>query len=319
MWYIMTSPATHAATEAFFISHRFFGLKPAQVMFFQQAMFPCFDLNGKLMLESQNHIAVSPDGNGGMYLALRRSGALDDMTRRGVKGVYVCSVDNVLAKLCDPTFVGYCLVRGADCGAKVLPKAYADEKVGVVCLQGGKPTVVEYSDMTPEDSTRIDHSTGQLVFNTGNICIHFFSTGFLHRTQNLKLPYHVARKKIDYIDENGQPVKATQITGLKMEQFIFDVFPFSNKMAVLQGSREEDFAPVKNAPGSSTDSPDTARMLVSNLHRKWAEIAGAVFQESQTHATSLFEISPLVSYEGEGLDSRFGPQNPVVLPAHVSE
>eukprot|EP00301_Raphidiophrys_heterophryoidea_P018878 c3871_g1_i1.p1 GENE.c3871_g1_i1~~c3871_g1_i1.p1 ORF type:complete len:493 (-),score=119.85 c3871_g1_i1:170-1648(-) len=315
MWYIMTSGATHVPTETFFKQNQYFGLDPTQVVFFQQSMFPCFDLTGKLMMDATNHISVSPDGNGGIYLALKKWGALDDMNRRGVKGVYVCSVDNVLAKMCDPTFIGYCLSRNADSGAKVLPKAGADEKVGVVCLQGGKPAVVEYSDMTAADSARVDPATGKLVFNTGNICVHFFSTAFLQRAHALRLPYHVARKKIDFLNAEGKLVKATDISGVKMEQFIFDVFPFASNMAVLEGSRNEDFAPVKNAPGSAVDSPDTARALVSNLHIQWASVHGVKFTNND--GSKLFEISPIVSYEGEGLQGKFTRE--ITLPAHIEQ
>jgi len=312
-WYVMSSPATHIATETFFKAMNFFGLEPSQVMIFQQGTFPCFDFNSKIMLETKHSVNVSPDGNGGIYRAMHRAGVLEDMGIKGVEHAYVCSVDNALVRVCDPVFVGYCIAHKADVGAKVLPKAYAEEKVGVVCLRNNRPAVVEYSEMTPEETARVDPATGQLVFNTGNICVHYFSKTFLDRAHKIELPFHVAIKKIPYLDDKGEIVTPTSNTGKKMEQFIFDVFPFADNMAVLEGDRSEDFAPVKNAPGSSTDSPDTARAMVSDLHKKWASAVGATFGPAT--ADGLFEISPLVSYAGEGLEGKF--QSEITLPTHI--
>eukprot|EP00299_Pterocystis_sp_00344_P009585 c4078_g1_i1.p1 GENE.c4078_g1_i1~~c4078_g1_i1.p1 ORF type:complete len:488 (-),score=113.31 c4078_g1_i1:31-1494(-) len=312
-WFLMTSPATHEATEEFFRAHGNFGLQDDQVVMFQQATFPCFDLNGKIMLNSKHSVNVAPDGNGGIYRALYKSGVLRKMAKKSIEHIYVCSVDNVLSKVCDPEFVGYCIAKKADCGVKVLPKAYPDEKVGVVCLRNKKPAVVEYSEMSPEQNARVDPATGQLMFNTGNVCIHYFSRKFLERAHMIQLPYHVAIKKIPYVDSKGEIVNPSDNSGVKMEQFIFDVFPFAENMAVLEGIREEDFAPVKNAPGNPRDSPDTARQMVSDLHKKWASEAGATFQSN-----GLFEISPLVSYGGEGLEGKLKNQT-ISLPHHVSE
>lgn len=39
-------------------------------------------------------------------------------------------------------------------------------------------------------------------------------------------------------------------------------------------SREEEFAPVKNAPGTPVDSPDTARTILLQLHMSWVAEAG---------------------------------------------
>ena len=67
-----------------------------------------------------------------------------------------------------------------------------------------------------------------------------------------------------------------------------------------QVPREEEFAPVKNAPGSSSDSPDTARALYSQLSRRRLLAAGATVSGDES---ALVELSPLVSYQGEGLEA----------------
>ena len=38
---------------------------------------------------------------------------------------------------------------------------------------------------------------------------------------------HVAEKKIPYVDDDGLLKKPTVNNGIKLEKFVFDVFPFS--------------------------------------------------------------------------------------------
>ena len=49
-WYIMTSPATHAPTFAFFESKNYFGYRKEDVFFFEQATLPCLTADGKIMM-----------------------------------------------------------------------------------------------------------------------------------------------------------------------------------------------------------------------------------------------------------------------------
>ena len=89
--------------------------------------------------------------------------------------------------------------------------------------------------------------------------------------------------------------------GIKLESFIFDVFPAAQRMAALEVERAAEFSPVKNAPGSAEDSPDTARALLSALHRGWLAAAGA-----RVEGDGLVEVSAAASYAGEGLESLAG-------------
>ena len=196
----------------------------------------------------------------------------------------------------------YLFFVGADCGNKVVWKSSAHEKVGVIAERGGKSYVVEYSDITTEMAERVD-GDGKLIFGAGNICNHFYTLDFL---KNVVVPrmgtmYHVARKKIPYYDDKTeQTVTPTSNNGIKLESFIFDVFPLSSKMAVLEVQREHEFAPVKNAPGSPSDSPDTARTMLSNLAKSWIVKAGG---ELTGDLDATCEISPSTSYGGEGLEN----------------
>jgi UDP-N-acetylglucosamine/UDP-N-acetylgalactosamine diphosphorylase len=95
-WYIMTSPFTHEPTQKFFKSHKYFGLEPDQVTFFQQGTLPCISKDGKFIMETPFSLSKAPDGNGGVYTALKSSRLLEDMASRGIKYVDCYGVDNVL-------------------------------------------------------------------------------------------------------------------------------------------------------------------------------------------------------------------------------
>ena len=304
-FYIMTSPLNHAATTEYFTRHDNFGI---DVKFFPQGTLPAVTSEGKMILETATSLAVAPDGNGGIYPALVKHGILDDMKRRGIKYIHAFGVDNALVKPADPTFVGYCIQQNADCGNKVLWKTSPNEKVGVVASKGGKPCIVEYSDISKEMSER-KGTDGRLVFGAGNICNHFYTLDFMENVivPNLGNMYHVARKKIPYYDEDTkETVKPTSNNGIKLESFIFDVFPLSTNMAILDVERKEEFAPVKNPPGTNTDSPDTARALFSGVAKDWVTKAGATLVGDVD--SDMCEVSPLTSYNGEGLEGVKGKE-----------
>jgi len=272
------------------------------VVFFSQGTLPCMTEQGKIMLETGSKVGTAADGNGGVYSALKTSGQLQDMKKRGVKYVHCFSVDNAIAKVADPIFVGYCISRGSDVGNKVVWKSEPGEKVGIIGKRGGKSAVIEYSEMRPEDSAKRDTS-GKLVYGAGNICNHFYTVDFLKQVTDDSLIYHVARKKIKQPSADGKTaVTPTANTGIKLECFIFDCFGMATQMAVLEGPRDEEFSPVKNAPGSAKDSPDSARAMLTAQSKKWLEAAGFKFV-GKPDATWQCEVGPFVSYRGEGLAS----------------
>jgi UDP-N-acetylglucosamine/UDP-N-acetylgalactosamine diphosphorylase len=304
-WFVMTSPMTHEHTLSFLEKHDYFGLPRADVKLFCQGTLPCLSFDGKIMLETGWRVAEAPDGNGGIYRALHLSGLVDEMKTRGIVGVHVFAVDNAIVRPADPVFLGYCLEKEADIGSKVCPKAGPHEKVGVLCKRKGAWSVVEYSEMKKETAELKDASTGELLFNAGNLCIHYYSLNFLMgpaHPDRLPKVYHVAKKAIPTAHpDTGLTLKKEEMpkgnTGIKLESFIFDIFPSAQRMAVMEIVREEEFSPVKNAPGSPDgDSPDTARELLLQQHRRWLQDAGAVVS-NDVHV----EVSPLVSYAGEGL------------------
>lgn len=304
--YIMTSPMNYDITKKYFELNDYFGLPADDVKFFSQGTLPCLSPDGLIIMESQYQCAMAPDGNGGIYPAMEKYGILDDMKDRGIKHVHAFAIDNALVKPADPVFIGYCIDEKADCGNKVVWRQDANEKVGVIAERDEKPCVIEYSELSPEMAQQTKGIMGRkkLVFGAANICNHYYSMSFLEDkvwpNQQGK-SYHIASKKIPYFDDKKkETVTPTENNGIKLESFIFDVFPLSTSMAILEVERDEEFAPVKNAPGSSSDSPDTAKEKLSNLAKKWLKDAGAslvMVDEDQ-----FCDISPLTSYAGEGLE-----------------
>ncbi len=293
-WFIMTSHANHAATEAFFVENGFFGLGADRVHFFRQGRMPAVDFEGKIILETKSSIAMSPDGHGGSLRALDRSGALEIMRREGIDVLSYFQVDNPLVRCVDPTFIGFHLRAGAEMSSKMIPKAYPEEKVGHFCRQRGKLLVVEYSDLPMERQREVDPANGRLRFIAGSVAIHIFSRAFIERMAkgDEALPFHRANKKIPCIAADGTPVKPEKANGVKFEMFVFDALPFAKNAVTIEAPRADDFSPVKNADG--VDSPKTCRDDQLRQFARWLRAAGA---ELPVDATGLppfaVEVSPL--------------------------
>jgi len=266
-------------------------------------------MDGKVLLDSPSRVAVAPDGNGGLYAATRAPlsstdkshTVLTDLAKRKILYVHAYCVDNCLVRVADPVFLGYCINKQADCAAKVVPKSSPTESVGVVACRGSKFSVVEYSEISKEQAERRDADTGELTFRAGNIANHFYTTAYLNEVESFEddLAYHIARKKIPHVDlESGESVKPSKPNGMKLEMFVFDVFPYTKRFSVLEVARNEEFSPLKNAPGTGADDAETSRRDLLAQHRRFLERAGATVKEGVE-----IEISPRVSYAGEGLES----------------
>lgn len=298
-WFIMTSEHTMDPTVEFFVKNNYFGLDKNNVVFYEQGLLPCFTFDGKIILDKPHKISLAPDGNGGLYRALRDKKVIDMIEDRGIKYLHCHSVDNILIKVADPVFIGYCVKKGAECANKVVEKAFPAEPLGVVCNVDGKYQVVEYSEITHK-TAEMRNNDGRLTFSAGNICNHLFTTEFLRsiidRHEN-DLKLHVAKKKIKYIDSEGKRCEPEKPNGIKIEKFIFDVFPFAKNLVVWEVNREDEFSALKNGESVDKDSPTTARKDLYCLHRRFIESAGGKFEEGPV----ICEISPLVSYAGEGL------------------
>jgi UDP-N-acetylglucosamine/UDP-N-acetylgalactosamine diphosphorylase len=298
-WFIMTSHANHTATEEFFAGHRFFGLDRARVHFFRQGRMPAVGFDGKILLEAKDSLALSPDGHGGSLRALVRSGALDLMQREGIDIVSYFQVDNPLVRCIDPAFFGWHILASSEMTSKMVPKAYAEEKVGHFCTQAGRLIVIEYSDL-PLAVQRETDAAGRLRYMAGSIAIHVLDREFVRRMavggEGTALPFHRADKKICVIDAAGRPLMPEKANGVKFEMFVFDALPFARNPLVIETSRADDFSPVKNATG--LDSPQTCRDDQMRQFARWLRAQGAAVE---TDASDLplapLEVSPLFGYD----------------------
>lgn len=257
--YIMTSQKNNEDTVNFFTEHNFFGYHPDYIRFFVQEMVPSVDYNGKILMEEKGKLSMSPNGNGGWFTSLAKAGYLDELKTRGVEWLTVFSVDNVLQRINDPCFVGATILSGCDCGSKVVRKAAPDERVGVLCLEDGRPSIVEYYEMTDEMLTS-RRENGDLSYNFGVILNYMFRLSTLEANMNRHMPMHIVEKKIPYIDENGTPVKPDAPNGYKFETLVLDMVHMMDDCLSYEVERSYEFAPIKNKEG--VDSLVSARELL---------------------------------------------------------
>ena len=294
-WFIMTSTQNHEATQAAFEEADYFGLERSQVEFFSQGRVPAVGFDGKILLSSKSSVAMTPDGHGGSLRALVRSGAVARMKELGVEAISYFQVDNPLVQIIDPAFIGFHLNSGSEMSSKMIPKAYAGEKVGHFCVRDGRMLVVEYSDMPAAMQEERDEQ-GELRFIAGSIAIHVFDVGFVERigggSSAARLPFHRAVKKIQTVDAAGQPVKPESPNGVKFEMFVFDALPFAQNPVVIETLREDDFSPVKNATG--VDSAETCRRDQIRQWTRWLRAAGVEMETDDSGLPGFdFEVSPL--------------------------
>jgi UDP-N-acetylglucosamine/UDP-N-acetylgalactosamine diphosphorylase len=288
--YMMTSPITHDEQAEFLERHRWFGLNPDDVVLFRQGTMPAVDAKtGKLLLAAKDSLFLSPDGHGGTVAALADSGALEHMRRRGIEFLFYLQVDNPLTPIGDPDFLYQHFRKISELTSMAVAKQTPQDRLGVFAVIDDCLQVIEYSDL-PDDIAEKRTTDGALEFWAGSIAVHIFSVSFLERALALKdaLPFHVARKKVPFISDNGQLVEPPEPNALKFERFIFDLLPHANNPLVIEYDEAEVFAPLKNAPGASRDTPEYVQQFMVAQHRKWLEDAG-------THVAPGVdvEISPL--------------------------
>ena len=264
-WYIMTSEENNDQTVSFFEEHNYFGYDKSKVKFFKQGKLPMIDEYGKILINEEGIIKEAADGNGGIYKSMLKNGIIEDMKKNNVEWVFVGPVDNVLIKMVDPVLLGITIDKNVLAAGKSTIKRNPSEKVGVFCKKNGKPSVVEYMEISKEMSEKVDEN-GELLFGESHINCNLFNIRAIENVANKNLPYHVAHKKAKYLNNKGQLINPEDPNAYKFESFIFDAFDVLDDMAVLRVNREEEFAPVKNAEGE--DSPETARALYLKYNSK---------------------------------------------------
>lgn len=258
--YIMTSEKNHDDTVSFFKENNFFGYDSNYISFFIQEMAPSADFEGKIFLEEKDRISSSPNGNGGWFSSMKRAGLDIQMKNQGIEWLNVFAVDNVLQKIADPCFIGGVIKSGFSSGAKVVSKASPDEKVGILCLEDGRPSIVEYYEMT-EDMRNLKNENGSLAYNYGVILNYLFRLDSLEQSSGKILPVHVVEKKIPHINDNAEHISPQSPNGYKFETLVLDMVHMQDNCLAYEVERNREFAPVKNKSG--VDSIESARKLLA--------------------------------------------------------
>ena len=298
--YVMTSPPTHAESEAYLKSNQFFGYPENDIRLFCQGTMPAVDQDGKLILGAKHELFVSPDGHGGMLKALTDSGCLQEMRDRGIEHVFYGQVDNPLIQVCDPALLGYHINSGSEMSTQVVRKNDPLQKVGNVVSIDGVVQIIEYSDL-PEAFARQTDADGNLKLWAGNIAVHIFSVDFLIRTsgESGALPFHRANKKVPFVNEAGETVQPAENNATKFERFIFDLLPAAKNAIVCEVDPADGFCAVKNAPPAASETPDHVRAAISDLHKRWLTAAGA-----DVDADAVVEINPMFAVDADELISK---------------
>ena len=258
-FYIMTSNINYTDTVRFFEMHDYFGYNPEYIHFFIQEMNPATDFSGKILMQSQHELALSPNGNGGWFHSMYKAGLLDHLLNSNTEWINVFSVDNVLQRIADPVFLGATIKSEKMCGAKVVRKTYPEEKVGVMCKADGRPHIIEYYEMTDQMLNKRTKD-GSLAYGFGVILNYLFPIKRLKETLDHTMPLHVVSKKVPYIDKLGNYVTPNEPNAYKYETLALDLIREMDDCIVFEVDREKQFAPIKNKDG--VDSVDSARELL---------------------------------------------------------
>ncbi len=258
-FYIMTSDKNHEQTVAFWKEHNYFGYPESEIKFFKQEMAPAVDYDGKIILETKDTPALSPNGNGGWFASMQKAGLVDDLKKRGVEWLNIYAVDNVLQRIVDPVFVGATIASKVNCGAKVICKTNPYEKVGVLCLDGTQPDIIEYYELTDEMANQKD-ADGNLAYCYGVIMNYLFNLAKLEEIVDKKIPVHIVEKKIECLCADGVTRKPEKENGRKFETLVVDLVKPMGSVLPFEVVREKEFAPIKNKTG--VDSVESARELL---------------------------------------------------------
>ena len=264
-WYIMTSRENNDATVEFFEKNSYFGYPKEAIHFFKQGELPMIGTDGKILLTENGMVKLAANGHGGTLQSMDKCGVIEEMKNNGIEWIFISGVDNVLVKPIDPLLIGMSIHNKVLGSVKSIEKTDPKEKVGVFCRKNKKVGVVEYTEISEEMASLRDDDRS-LVYGDANAIFHLYNIKGLEKVCKLKLPYHTAFKKANYLDENGKVVEATKPNAYKFEMFIFDSYEMLDDVVVLRVKREEEFAPIKNAEGA--DSPETARKLYRDYFNK---------------------------------------------------
>ncbi len=314
--FVMVSEHNAEVTQRFFESHDYFGLSRTEVFFFTQLKLPSVDQRGKILLTAEDSIEFNPNGQGGLFEALARHGHLDEMDRRGIGLVSVFGVDNPLARVVDPRFVGFHLRHRAQMSVKVIPTRAGDD-MGMVVQLGDRLGVIG-SDQLGEAERDATDDQGRKLYRAGNAAMHLIDAGFLRAIADRDpgLPYHAHKKPIVSVTSRRGTTQREERTGIKFEARISDALTEAERTMVYELDRDEEFAPLLNASGP--DSPDTVRRAISAAYARWLEEVGCpVPRKGDGEPDIPIEIDPRFALYAEDLRAKLQPGQHLVEDGRI--
>lgn len=334
--YIMADNANKAAVEAYVHEQRHFGIDPSDVNIFAQPLEPVFDLAGHALLSEAWHVGRAPGGSGALFEALQTSGMREDMQKRCLSHVFVMPCDNLLGRVAEPVFLGYASSLGAPCCLKVAVRTEVTDPLGVFCTHHEHhhdpanlpcPRVVEGFELH-EHHRHHKGQDGHLRLRVVSLSQYVFSTSLFIGEDGAAprvLPHAVptAWPRFDPETMTVNEPKAGELNAIKLECFLSDIFSTLQRKEVpaLLVERKGEYAAVPTVQElrSRNGGVHKSAVAMSMLHQSWVAAVGGTFRDGMlggTHGKDLCEVSPLVSYEGEGLEGYF--HGDIDLPLHLT-
>lgn len=265
-WYIMTSEENHNQTISFFAINNFFGYPKEKIKFFKQNKLPLINTEGKLILQEPYLIKEASNGNGNVFQSMEKANIIKDMHNLGIKWICFGGIDNVLLKNVDPLFLGLTIGNNMEIASKSIFKKEPLEKTAVYCNKNGKPSILDYDDITLELSESKISDTDTYLYREANMLSHIMSLNAIEKVKDIELKYHRAYKKNAFVNFEGVKQVPDKPNTFKFENFIFDAFSYFDDMLLLRVNENEEFAPIKDFTGIY--NPDSAIEKYNNFYFK---------------------------------------------------
>eukprot|EP00439_Symbiodinium_sp_Y106_P036474 s1693_g4.t1 len=207
---VLTSRLTHRAVFEHFEANQYFGLHPGDVIFFDQPVAPVLDMNGKLLAQSLGgEFAQSPGGTGAVLRALASSSALEQCRDRGVECLHIVGTENLLARVCDPVFIGFCRHLDVDCACKVAERGDIAEDVELFVVRQS-PVSTQFADIedaacgleatqAPKDVLQARNRAGLLSYS-GSINSFFMTVSYIQEVVDRPVPHQKVARLVPYLD-----------------------------------------------------------------------------------------------------------------------
>jgi len=263
---ILTSENNYQETVAFFKKHELFGLKPSQLFFLIQEMFPLYDQQNHWIMKNPSEFLTAPSGNGNLLKILSSHPSLFS----SYEYFTVTNIDNALASLYDIPLISAHLHHHVDISLRCFKHDPIKDRVGYLALSHGQLRIIDYTSI--QDPT---------PFVYGNINTFCFSQKWLHTLcQHVTLPIHWVEKEATYYD----PVTHSMHTGkvLKGEQFLSDALAYTVKTLAFDSLAEEHFAPLKHLKGAN-DLASVHKAMLLKDQKIFEDLTGF----SEKHAIEL--------------------------------